>query len=269
MSTFGLWTLCLLLLTGALAIPTNQGSSTSERCQASLAASGASDKFAANAAHLTHSITLQELRRLDPSAKAENGIATIATNLSAHPLIRRHAPDVPEESDFATEAMRAVDAVMRHREEADWGQREVTTAGRIIHALHMLEMWQELRVIYPQVARQPPSSEACVCARDVENNGILQGMRKAAMVFTIPQLIYMDGFTEDVDSMMSPHHQSAIYDASESVLKLSEDKRARAQTEAEWAVSARLLQETAKMTVKDAAIYIWCSLNTPQGASAL
>jgi hypothetical protein len=112
---------------------------------------GASDNFGGNVAHLSHSLSLEELRRFEPSAAVENGIPTINLDLtSAQPLLP-NAPSRPDDADFQTEGMRVLDGVLRHMGEGNWGMRGYSTLELVAHAFHMRELWAMTRTVYQQL----------------------------------------------------------------------------------------------------------------------
>jgi len=74
-----------------------------------------------------------------------------------------------------------------------WDLENADTLTKLIHALHMHEMWTETSRLYKQILDNPPASNVCPCLADVENNGIYYYLRNNAMLIREPEL----GFNEE------------------------------------------------------------------------
>ena len=65
-----------------------------------------------------------------------------------------------------------------------------STLERVVHAFHMEEMWMMALHQYQKLKTNPPGSQACQCAMDMENNGIMKMIRFSALAMREPMLIY-------------------------------------------------------------------------------
>ena len=63
-------------------------------------------------------------------------------------------------------------------EDRDWDLHNAETLDKLLHALHMHEMWTETSRVYNQLLAKPPANpNICPCLADVENNGIYFNLR--------------------------------------------------------------------------------------------
>ena len=63
-------------------------------------------------------------------------------------------------------------------EDQDWDLHNAETLDKLLHALHMHEMWTETSRVYNQLLANPPANHnICPCLADVENNGIYFNLR--------------------------------------------------------------------------------------------
>jgi len=78
-----------------------------------------------------------------------------------------------------------------HMGESDWDVGNSGVLGKLVHALHMHEMWYEASLIYNQILKNPPTEpELCPCLTDVEANGIYFHLRQIAMLIREPELAF-------------------------------------------------------------------------------
>merc|ERR1719175_348048 len=142
-------------------------------------------------AHGVHSLTLADLRHyFDPKANETNNIPTINRNLSSFEPILNDAPDIGRSNRFQTMALLVAEEVVLN-EDRDWDLHNADTLEKLLHALHMHEMWTEASGVYRNLLANPPTEpNFCPCLVDVENNGIYFYLRKIAMLIREPELAY-------------------------------------------------------------------------------
>merc|ERR1719167_1075705 len=150
--------------------------------------SALSDIFAKRIAHGIHSLTLADLRYyFNPNANETNNIPTINRNLTSSIPILNDAPDIGRSDRFKTMGLLVAEEVLLN-ENQNWDLKNADTLEKLVHALHMHEMWTETSKLYKQILDNPPASNICPCLVDVENNGIYFHMRNNALLIREPEL---------------------------------------------------------------------------------
>ena len=128
-------------------------------------------------AHGIHSLTLADLRYyFNANANETNNIPTINRNLTSSIPILNDAPDIGRSDRFKTMGLVVAEEVVLN-DNQHWDLENADTVTKLIHALHMHEMWTETSKLYKQILDNPPASNICPCLVDVENNGIYFHMR--------------------------------------------------------------------------------------------
>merc|ERR1719167_1407397 len=150
-----------------------------------------SDIFAKRIAHGIHSLTLADLRYyFNPNANETNNIPTINRNLTSSQPILNDAPDIGQSDRFQTMALLVAEEVVLN-EDRDWDLHNADTLDKLLHALHMHEMWTETSRLYKNHLTNPPAnSNLCSCLADVESNGIFFNLRNIAVLIREPELAY-------------------------------------------------------------------------------
>merc|ERR1712243_507333 len=139
-------------------------------------------------AHGMHSLTLADLRYyFNPNANETNNIPTINRNLTSSIPILNDAPDIGRSDRFKTMGLLVAEEVLLN-ENQNWDLKNADTLEKLVHALHMHEMWTETSRLYKQILDNPPASNICPCLVDVENNGIYFHMRNNAILIREPEL---------------------------------------------------------------------------------
>merc|ERR1719150_1994667 len=115
-------------------------------------------------AHGMHSLTLADLRYyFNANANETNNIPTINRDLSSLIPVLNEAPD--------------------------YDLRNADTLEKLLHGLHMHEMWTETSRLYKNLLVNPPADpNICPCLADVENNGIYFNLRNMALYIREPEL---------------------------------------------------------------------------------
>merc|ERR1719318_2029920 len=161
-------------------------------------------------AHGIHSLTLADLRYyFNPNANETNNIPTINRNLTSSIPILNDAPDIGRSDRFKTMGLLVAEEVLLN-ENQNWDLKNADTLEKLVHALHMHEMWTETSKLYKQIFDDPPASNICPCLVDVENNGIYYYMRNNAMLIREPEL----GFNTENKRMPRGGRQAAMVKAS-------------------------------------------------------
>jgi len=158
-------------------------------CEATLKAAGVSDRFPGVVAHGIHSMTVDTLHLFKPSSTSDNGIPTINSNLLDGKPILHDAPEA-EVSMFSTNAMRAADRVFMHMSDKYYDLKQYSPLEKLVHALHMEEIWHEAALQYANISLNPPSKALCECVSDVESNGVMKMLRFIALTIREPELMY-------------------------------------------------------------------------------
>jgi len=142
-------------------------------------------------AHGVHDLTLADLRHyFNPSANETNNIPTVNRNLSSSEPILNDAPDIGRSGRFQTMGLLVAEEVVLN-EDRDWDLHNADTLDKLLHALHMHEMWTETSRVYQNLLANPPTNpNICPCLVDVENNGIYFHLRHIAMLIREPELEY-------------------------------------------------------------------------------
>ena len=125
-----------------------------------------------------HSLTLADLRHyFNPKANKTNNIPTINRNLSSSEPILNDAPDIGQSNRFQSMGLLVAEEVVLN-EDRDWDLHNAETLDKLLHALHMHEMWTETSRVYKHLLANPPTNPSiCPCLADVENNGIYFNLR--------------------------------------------------------------------------------------------
>jgi len=178
--------LVLLLVELSSAVPTGGD------CLSFLEKSEAlSAKYPLRIAHGIHFLTLADLRYyFNQNANVTNNIPTINRNLSSSEPILNDAPDLGRSDRFQTMALLVAEEVVLN-ENRDWDMHNADTLDKLLHALHMHEMWADTSRVYKQILASPPATtDICPCLADVENNGIYFHLRRIALLIREPELGY-------------------------------------------------------------------------------
>lgn len=132
--------------------------------------------------HGIHSMTLENLRQyFDSDAPEDNGIPMINFNLTQGQSVLNSTASYPLKNNFSSPTMDAVDQVLSHMTDNDWGIRNAPPLERLVHALHMLEVWEEAGPHYRKWTKKANRKKGgkknffkklCPCLKDVRSNGV-------------------------------------------------------------------------------------------------
>ena len=139
-----------------------------------------SPQFARIVSHLVHSMTLQELRQhFKANAKAENNIPTINPDLTGDPRILDDLPDLPLNNSFnvfSHPALDALDSVLSHMDDPDWGWRNAPILEHIVHEYHILATLTEVAKVYRTMTKPFRARKLCRCLQS-EDERIIQWLQ--------------------------------------------------------------------------------------------
>jgi len=142
-------------------------------------------------AHGIHSLTLNTLRYyFDPAAPADNGIPTINLDRSDPSPLHPDAIFVNLTNSHAYGPFFALDNVLSHMDDPNWGIKNANTLDQLGHDIHMHMLWQAASEKYhDMVGNSPPSSETCACLIDSYNNTIYHALGIMAKEIRTPELV--------------------------------------------------------------------------------
>merc|ERR1712193_3021 len=107
-------------------------------------------------AHGMHSLTLADLRYyFNPNANETNNIPTINRNLTSSEPILNDAPDIGRSDRFKTIGLLVAEEVVL-KEDRDWDIHGGGILDKLLHALHMHEVWSETSRLYKGLLDSPP-----------------------------------------------------------------------------------------------------------------
>jgi hypothetical protein len=162
-----------------------------ETCSDLIAQGKLQPDFFGMIAHGTHSINVEALQQyFEPKASSSNNIPVINTDLLSHKAILDHAPELGVKDAFKLFALKQVDWVMSHmgEEHFDMGTG-YGVVERIIHQLHMIEIWIQANSVYQGLHKAPPSPSLCSCLTDTDNNRVMDVLKLIALQVREPELM--------------------------------------------------------------------------------
>lgn len=244
----------------ALAAPT-------DKCPAVMSAEGLSLRFPGAVAHAIHSITLQDIRHyFEPLATAENNIPMVNMDLSGTTAIFFHAPDIPRNEKFNFMGIKIADQVLSHMDNKDYDVRGYNTLEKLVHSLHMHDVWTNIQMHYQALKQTPPSdSDFCPCVRDIESNGILRMLRFIALKLREPELMYgkhevlnngtvsWDNNAYNYGFIVKTDVEAKLPNENQVIPKLENEKA--------WSFWRNLMENIAENDHKEVASFIYCVLN--------
>eukprot|EP00095_Tigriopus_kingsejongensis_P012489 maker-scaffold789_size96855-snap-gene-0.25 protein:Tk12489 transcript:maker-scaffold789_size96855-snap-gene-0.25-mRNA-1 annotation:"n-acylglucosamine 2-epimerase" len=143
-------------------------------------------------AHGLHSITLEDIQHyFNPETTEDNHVPTINLDLISDHAVLGYAPSLHIHNQFSSQYMRSVDAVLSHMDNANYDVKKYTTLERMVHVMHMNEMWEMAKPHYEELVAHPPENpKICPCVNGIQNNGILDMMKFMALKIREPELMY-------------------------------------------------------------------------------
>jgi len=150
-------------------------------------ANGLTKRFPGAVAHGIHSITLEDIRHYFKSnATEENNVPTLNYDLKDPSTVLPHAKLYGYDTSFFTIGMRQLDQVMRDMDKKDWYLTNYNTLERLVHTIHMNEVWAKAKVHYDSISLQNIGEDVCACVKDTKHNGILKMLPFLALKIRYP-----------------------------------------------------------------------------------
>jgi len=151
-----------------------------------------SSDFSDNVAHAIHSLTIEDIEYYFRTKVSEkNQIPVIDKNLISSTPILDDAPKRDMDTSFKTVGLQVAEEALTHMGDSHWDIGNSGVLGKLVHSLHMHELWYEAGLSYQKILENPPKDpQFCACLKDVENNGIYYHLRRIAMMIREPELSY-------------------------------------------------------------------------------
>jgi len=219
-------------------------------------------------AHGIHSLTLKDVHYyFNPEANETNNIPTVNRNLSSREPILNDAPDLKPSGHFKTIGLQVAEDVMLSDGD-DWDLHNADAIDKLLHGLHMHEMWNSASEVYSVLLDDPTSKlELCPCLMDVENNGIYHNLRNIAMLIREPEL----GYNKDNKRVpRTGRILSRYYSGTYSIGHAPQRKKREAEDDDEvimhsgayWtSLFKGFSDEDMKQTHSDLGLFLYCMLN--------
>jgi len=234
-------------------------------CSVVMSDGGLSKRFPGAVAHALHSITLQDIQHyFNPRATENNNIPMVNLNLRADPAILLHAPDVPRDQLFKSMGMSVVDQVLSNMDKEDYDIKEYSALEKIVHSLHMHEVWANIQTHYQILKKNPPSdARFCPCVTDIDSNGVLKMLRFIALKVREPELMYgkhdvINNGTVSWDGNLYKYR----FEEHDLMAQLPDETQVipKLRDESSWAAWKSLMENMVKTDDKEVAAFIYCAL---------
>merc|ERR1719228_1304624 len=232
--------------------------------------------------HGVHSITLENIREyFSPDATEDNGIPVVNFNLTQPELVLPSAPSIPLTNPFTSPTMDAVDQVLSHMTDNDWDIRNAPPLERLVHALHMIEVWETAAPNYKRLAKRANNDnmksklkKLCPCLKDVEQTEVRELLVKLARKMRDTRAIWRYGPRPWYDRPSRPIYcrrkrrsprmmENQQCRSLGQVVQTSTSPTTNLTTEAEWEVWKNNMDMTAdgESKSKQLALFLYCALN--------
>ena len=168
----------LKLVIIALLVTSTLAAEEGIKCRQILRKAGFSDNFNETIAHAIHSMTVEGLQAFNPRANEDNRVPTVNMDRKSSRKVIPFAPDYALGSDFETSMMNLVDKILSNiGEDNDGLGPNWSPVERIVHALHMRDLWERIHEVYTtKTLINPPRDVICDCLVDTLNNGIFEAV---------------------------------------------------------------------------------------------
>jgi len=216
--------------------------------------------------HGIHSLAMENLHRyFDDDAPSNVSIPVINYNLSDDaPAVLSSPPVLNLTNPFSSPAMNALDHVLSHMTDNDYDIRNAPPMERVVHALHMLEIWQQAGRHYKKIGKRPRDRKllkrVCPCLADVENNNILTALKFLAQKIRGRDKIWRYGSPAAYDKFGFPFipFRPQLMAIRHAEVALATDLT----NEAEWEIWKEKMdmREDEASHSKQLAIFIYCAL---------
>ena len=168
----------------------NTGKNATEVCNDVITTGELQADFPGIIAHAIHSINQEALEYISGvKVTDDNGIPVVNPHLTSNNPILGNAPRLDVNVAFKTFSMNQLDWVLLHMDNKHYDMGSYGTLERLMHQMHMVETWSEIRELYTSPKFLPPSPKFCSCVEDTENNGIMRLLRFIALQIREPELM--------------------------------------------------------------------------------
>jgi len=142
-------------------------------------------------AHSTHSLTLNMIRYyFYPNATEENGIATVNLNHSDPRHLHQHAIWINVSNGLDYGPFFALDNVLSHMDDTEYGIGNSNTLDQIAHGMHMHHMWNCASKKYKELVSSPPTNnKTCDCLINTYKDDIRTALLNIAKLIRTPDEI--------------------------------------------------------------------------------
>ena len=108
-----------------------------------------------------------------PDATADNMVPTLNYDATSQQPVLRNAPLYGYDTSFFTTGMRRADQVLKHMDNKMWDLKHYNTLEKLVHILHMDEVWVKTKLHYDRFKEQGVNKSHCAYVNDVNNNGVI------------------------------------------------------------------------------------------------
>ena len=250
---------------------------------------GLSERFPAAVAHGIHSITLEDIQHyFKPDATEDNRVPTLNYDAPSKQPLLRNAPLYGYDKSFDTIGMRRADQILTHMDNKMWDLKHYNTLEKLVHALHMDEIWTRTKPHYDHLKKQDiwmTEKLLCKCVNDIDNNGIFNLLHFMNLKIRYPALTSKklrkmkdDQYVKKLDCL---YRYSFFVDLSRELLNFNftqdvEDNLQRAygvlvdshdkgmkhlDSEEEWQVWKKGMKSITRQDNYELAMFLYCTLN--------
>ena len=247
---------------------------------------GLSERFPAAVAHGIHSITLEDIQHyFKPNATEDNKVPTLNYDATSKQPLLRNAPLYGYDKSFDTLGMRRADQILTHMDNKMWDLKHYNTLEKLVHALHMDEVWAKTKLHYDHLKEQgvwTMDKVLCKCINDIDNNGIVNILHYMILKIRYPELTYKNRQLRGnpLYRQVPIYHYSFFVVLSPNVFTFNftqdvEDNLKRAQgvlvnddegaqhldSKYQWQVWKRDMKSLTKQDHYELAMFLYCTLN--------
>ena len=114
------------------------------------------------------------LMSIKPNAMEENNVATLNYGLLGLMSILLDAKLYGYDASSQTIRIRHLDQVLKDMDRKNWYLTNYNTLGRLVHTIHMNEIWAKTKVHYDSISLLKYNENLRACVKDTKNNGLLK-----------------------------------------------------------------------------------------------
>jgi len=212
-------------------------------------------------AHGIHSMSLDDLHFwFNSSAAVSNGIPVVNPDLQSSDPILLGTPQ-RQRSPFRTRGLRNADWIMSHVDNPFYDMGRYTALERLLHVLHMDEVWAEASIAFKGLQRNSNRSDLCPCLVNIENNGVLAMLRLIALQIREPELMIGRHVTIDGKSYSWNNDNVYNYGFFDETSSKGTDHLPSLKTESSWSAWKDLMTSIKGKGADTLANFVYCMLN--------